>query len=90
MAAIAAVDDRYTDWAAQVGVPVGSVTAQSAKTDMIAELDALVAHLYGLNRYEVEHVFSTFHRGWDYRSRLDTVLQHFDRLAVSAREEQIA
>jgi hypothetical protein len=73
---LAAVDARYRDWAAEVGVHVGSVETQAEKDDLIAELDALVGLLYGLNEDQVEHVFATFHRGWVYRSRLDAVLRH--------------
>ena len=67
---LAAVDQRYAGWAAEVGVPVGSVTDQATKDDLIAELDALVALLYGLDKSDVEHIFATFHRGWDYQPRL--------------------
>ena len=74
---LAAVDDRYADWAAEVGVPVGSVKSQAEKDDLIAELDALVSLLYGLSENQVEHVFETFHRGWDYQPRLDAVLKHY-------------
>lgn len=76
---LAAVDDRYAAWAAEVGVPVGSVTDETTKQDLIAELDALVALLYGLDRDDVTHVFETFHRGWNYQPRLDAVLTHYDR-----------
>jgi hypothetical protein len=51
---------------------------------MEAELDALVSHLYGLTRDQVVHIFATFHRGWDYKPRLDAVLEHFDRIAGEA------
>ena len=62
-------------------VPVGSVKTPDQQADMEAELDALVSHLYGLSRDQVEHIFATFHRGWDYQPRLDAVLAHFDRIA---------
>lgn len=75
---LAAVDGRYADWAKQVGVSVGSVHDEDAKNDLMAELDAVVALLYGLDRADVEHVFETFHRGWNYQSRLDAVLAHYD------------
>jgi hypothetical protein len=87
---LAAVDQRYAEWAADVGVPVGSVTTQEAKDDLIAELDAVVAHLYGLDQAGVEHVFATFHRGWSYQLRLAAVLAHYDRWAAATREERIA
>jgi Eco57I restriction-modification methylase len=74
---LAAVDDRYADWATEVGVKVGSVKTPAEKDELIAELDSLVSLLYGLTEGEVEHVFATFHRGWDYASRLDAVLKHY-------------
>ena len=74
---LAAVDERYADWAAEVGVPVGSVTSQAEKDDLIAELDALASLLYGLSEDQVKHIFATFHRGWDYQSRLDAVMTHY-------------
>ena len=46
------------------------------KDDLIAELDAVVALLYGLERDDVEHVFETFHRGWDYQPGSAAVLDH--------------
>jgi hypothetical protein len=80
---LAAIDGRYASWAVEVGVPVGSVTDEVTKDDLIAELDALVAQLYGLGRSDVEHIFATFHRGWDYRPRLAAVLAHYDRWAAT-------
>jgi hypothetical protein len=74
---LAAVDERYSDWAAEVGVPVGSVDSPADKSQLIAELDAIVSLLYGLTDDQVEHVFATFHRGWNYQSRLDAVLGHY-------------
>jgi len=79
---LAAIDHRYVDWAVQVGVPVGSANEPATKNDLIAELDAVVAHLYGLDRDDVAHVFQTFHRGWDYEPRLAAVLAHYDRWAT--------
>ena len=83
---LAATDRRFDDWANAVGVPVGSIITP-AKWDHLkvwideeAEIDALVAHLFGLSRSQVEHIFETFHRGWDYKPRLDAVLEHFDRI----------
>jgi hypothetical protein len=74
---LAAVDDRYTEWAADVGVPVGSVTDAITKSALTAELDALVALLYGLSEAQTTHIFETFHRGWDFQPRLDAVLLHY-------------
>jgi hypothetical protein len=78
---LAAVDERYADWAAAVGVPVASVTSAEEKEDLIAELDACVACLYGLDERQLRHVFETFHPTWDYGPRLERVLAHFARLS---------
>jgi len=74
---LAAVNELYAGWAAAVGVPVGSVKTPVEKDDLLAELDALVSLLYGLPEDQVEHVFATFHRGWNYAVRLDAVLTHY-------------
>lgn len=75
-ARLAAVDARYSEWADAVGVSIGSVAAPD-KDSLLAELDAIVSLLYGLTEDQVEHLFATFHRGWNYETRLDSVLQHY-------------
>lgn len=77
---LAAVDDRYADWASAVGVEVGSVDDGERDT-LVARLDAAVARLYGLTKHDVEVVFESFHVGWDYRRRLDEVLNEFEALS---------
>ena len=47
---------------------------------MIHELDAIVAHLYGLSEKHLTHIFETFHEGWDYDARLKSTLAHFRQL----------
>jgi hypothetical protein len=74
---LAAVDDRYADWADAVGVEYGSLDPDD-KDDMIFELDAVVAHLYGLSAGQLTHIFETFHEGWDYKPRLNAVMKHFN------------
>ena len=78
-ARLAAVDERYAEWAAEVGVPVGSVTDEATKQDLICELDACVAHLYGLDEEDLAVVYETFHEGADYSERHRAVLAHFRR-----------
>jgi hypothetical protein len=73
---LAAPDRRFAEWAAAVGVAHGPLP-EDEKQDMIAELDALAARLYGLGERQLIHIFETFHEGWDYDTRLRAVLRHF-------------
>ena len=85
---LAAVDKRLARWAKQVGVACGPID-QPTWWDVICELDAVVAHLYGLEEKHLIHIFETFHTGWepgqtadhptlgDYASRLERTLEWF-------------
>lgn len=77
---LAAVDERYADWAVGVGIEVGSVHDEATKQDLICELDACVAHLYGLDECDLTVVYETFHEGADYSERHAAVLEHFRRI----------
>lgn len=79
---LAAVDHRFAEWAAEVGVPVGSAKDPDVKQDLIHELDACVAHLYGLDEDDLAVIYETFdhkdpHR---YADRHAAVLKHFRRI----------
>ena len=76
---VAAKDSRYADWANMFGKKVGQVK-ESERVIALSEIDALVAHMYGLTRTQLEHVFKTFHRGWDFAPRLEMVLSFYDKL----------
>lgn len=73
---LACPDERFAEWAAAVGVEHGSLDPEQ-KDDMIIELDAVAAHLYGLSEEHLLHIFETFHEGWDYKERLSAVLEHY-------------
>ena len=79
---LAAADARFAEWAAEVGVPVGSVDDPKAKDDLIAELDACVAILYGLDEDDLAVVYSTFDakRPDRYAKHHAKVLTHYRRL----------
>ena len=76
---LAAVDDRFSGWAAEVGVPVGSARDEATRQDLIHELDACVALLYGLDESDLAVIHDTFHEGADYSERHLAVLEHFRR-----------
>jgi hypothetical protein len=73
---LASPDKRFLTWGKAVGVDYGPL-GEEEKQDMIAEVDAVVAHLYGLTEKHLVHIFETFHEGWDYENRLKMVLRHF-------------
>lgn len=83
---LAAVDDRFEAWAAEVGVPVGTGTDTNSdyKKALIEELDACVALLYGLDEDDLACLYETFHEGKDYSARHRAVLAHFRRLATGS------
>ena len=76
---LAAVDERFADWAAEVGVPVGTLREEPKRSDAIAELDACVALLYGLDEDDLRIIYETFHEKTDYSERHAAVLAHFRR-----------
>jgi hypothetical protein len=75
---LAAPDNRFAKWAKAVGVDCGPLP-DAEKQDHIHELDAVVAHLYGLEEKHLIHIFETFHEGWDYNERLQETLKHYRR-----------
>ena len=48
---------------------------------MIHELDACLAHLYGLDESDLEVIYTTFSQTVDYSERHAAVLEHFRRWA---------
>lgn len=73
---LACPDECFAAWAKEVGVACGPL-APGEKEEMIHELDAVVAHLYGLSEKHLVHIFETFHEGWGYDARLRATLKHF-------------
>jgi len=76
---LAAVDERFAEWAEAVGVEVGSANDDPIKTELIYELDACVALLYGLDEDDLAVIYDTFHATTDYSERHASVLKHFRR-----------
>lgn len=75
---LACPDKRFASWANAVGVKHGPLD-DDEKENMIFELDALVACLYGLNESQLVHIYETLHKGWDHVARLEGVLSHFNK-----------
>ena len=79
-ARLAARDERFADWAKDVGVPVRSANDETVKQDLICELDACVAHLYGLDEEDLAVIYETFSSNVDYSDHHASVLDHFRRI----------
>ena len=74
---LASSDKRFAKWAEAVGVEYGKI-GETEKNNMICELDAVVAHLYGLSKEQLIHIFETFHKTpIYYEARLKTVLKYY-------------
>lgn len=80
-ASLASTDDRFARWANAVGVPVASVETEAEKAELLAELDAAVGLLYGLDMDDLDHIYDTFHEGADYSDHRDRVAEHWQRLS---------
>ncbi len=75
---LAAVDKRFKQWAGAVGVEVGSANDPDEKEALIHELDACVAHLYGLDEEDLACLYETFHtKPSDHADRHAVVLKYF-------------
>ena len=86
-ARLAAVDDRFAEWAAEVGVAIGSANDETVKQDLICELDACVAYLYGLDDGDLAVIYETFSGTVDYSDRHAAVLAHFRNLHEQRSEK---
>jgi hypothetical protein len=86
---LACPDVRFRSWAKAVGVECGRLEERE-KEDMIRELDGVVAHLYGLSEPQLQHIFETFHEGWDYQERWKATCQWYQewRRRLSGRNSQ--
>ncbi len=78
---LACQDARLQAWATTIGVASAPLD-EVKKQEMTTELDAIAAHLYGLSREQLKHIFATFHEGWqsrpDYKPTLAQTLAHYD------------
>ena len=83
---LASVDQRYSEWAKKVGVDYGSL--EEDENNMIYELDAVVAHLYKLSADDIEH-FETFHKGWQFESRLEATIKFFKKLEMLMSKKEL-
>ena len=80
---LSCVDERYADFAARAGVEWGPLDPEE-RADLEAEIDALVAHAYGLSREQLETIFADFVEAAVSETYRERVRAHFSAAAVTA------
>ena len=78
-ARLSCADERFADFAAEAGVECGELTP-TQRSDMRAEIDALVARAYGLTADELRFVFTDFTENAVPQIYRDLVLEKFEGL----------
>ena len=78
---LSAHDYRLEAWAKKVGVQCGEPDPVE-KRNMIFELDAVVALLYGLNEVQLKAIFRTFHHdgtvdGEPWEARFNAAMEYY-------------
>lgn len=83
-ARMAAVNDRFSEWAAGCGVRTATVNHPKQQRYLEEENDALAAHLYGLDPDDLDVLFETFDhkRPRRYAERKRRVAAHWLRIAA--------
>ena len=80
---LSCIDDRYVDFAKHAGVECGPLEEEE-RTELEAEIDALVAHAYGLSREQLEVIFADFVEAAVPETYRQLVRERFDRAAALA------
>ena len=78
-ARLSCVDERFAVFAAEAGVDCGELMV-TQRNDMRAEIDALVAHAYGLTADELRFIFTDFTENAVPQVYRDLVLEKFEGL----------
>jgi hypothetical protein len=79
VAGLTSINSDHNVWLDSLGIDFNKIESEEDRFAAQSEIDALVAIGYGLNEVEVGHIFRTFHKTWDYRSRLEKVLNYFEQ-----------
>jgi hypothetical protein len=70
------VDQGFDTWLEELKIEKSSKqTPKEDKGNVLAQIDGLVASLYGFTPDQTTHLFSTFHKGWNFEDRLTKALE---------------
>ena len=79
-ARLSCVDERFLEFSAEAGVECGPLT-HAQRSDVRAEIDALVAHAYDLTEDELRFIFTDFTENAVSPAYRRLVIENFERLA---------
>ncbi|MEX2645328.1 MAG: hypothetical protein WD249_03605 [Gaiellaceae bacterium] len=77
-ARLSCVDERYADFARDIDVEPG-LLGDEDRLEMEAEIDALVAHSYGLEREHLDVIFADFVEAAVPATYRDRIVRHYER-----------
>jgi CRISPR/Cas system CSM-associated protein Csm2 small subunit len=77
------VDSRFKDWATSLGREISEQIENEIKDELLAELDALVAHLFGLSENQLRYIYENFQRGTILSDRLEKALGYLKEINTS-------
>ena len=77
---LATVDERFSEWANENGLITVPPPARHSHNDLLAELDACVGWLFGLDESELRVVYNTFGHSGQWDLRRDQVVGAFRRI----------
>ena len=79
---LVAFSNRSPEWVSQLSQTPASLKTNEDREAAIAELDALVSSAFGLDEYDISHIFKTFHKTWDFTRRLSEVIGYFRKIKI--------
>lgn len=83
---LVAADDRFDNWVNQIGAEP-HIVGDGEREDMLAELGACVAVLYGLDTDDVTVLYDTFALPGQWDDRRDAVLSAMRRIGEVSRDD---
>ena len=78
---LAAVDGRFDSWVQHTGAQTGPIP-DDEREELLAELDACVAVLYGLDTDDVTVIYDTFAKQGQWNARRDAVLSAMHHIST--------
>lgn len=79
VAGLTSISSEHDAWLKSLDINFSKIESEEERTEAQSEIDALVAIAYGLDESDISHIFRTFHKSWEYRLRLEKVLDYYTK-----------